>query len=195
MDDLERELIELNTLLARCRVSGPICALEALNIAGAYTTPGSDIINVGSVIPGPPGPQGEKGEQGEQGPPGPAGPPGPPGKRGPQGPPGTQGPPGPPGECSCECKTLLVSEDYTVSNTDYYIGVNSDGPVTITLPSNCTDCHEVIIKAEMGPPLGNRKVTVVVSNNGTIDGKLSYVMTVPYESVRLICRGNEWHII
>jgi hypothetical protein len=41
-----------------------VCALEALNIAGAFVTDGTDYINIGSMIPGP------------QGPPGPPGPPG-----------------------------------------------------------------------------------------------------------------------
>jgi hypothetical protein len=82
---------------------------------------------------------------------------------------------------------------------DYYIGVNSAGPVTITLPADCDDSCEIIVKAEMGPPLGNRKITIVPPDDGSsiilIDGKLSYVIEVPYQIVNLICRGGDWWII
>ena len=114
---------------------------------------------------------------------------------GPPGPPGEPGPPGPPGKCTCKCKSILVSEDYTATCDDYYIGVNSDVPVTIILPENCTDCCEIIVKAEMGPPLGNRKVTVTTTDGSYIDGTDKYVMEVPYQSVNIICRGGDWHII
>jgi hypothetical protein len=120
---------------------------------------------------------------------------GPPGPPGPEGPPGPQGPPGEPGVCTCRCKSILVSTDYAATCDDYYIGVNSDGPVTITLPEECTDCCEIIVKAEMGPPLGNRKVTVTTTDGSYIDGIDKYVMEVPYQSVNIICRGGDWHII
>ena len=57
----DRALISLTQVLTKCRASGPVCALEALNIAGLYATDGNDIINIGSLIPGPPGPQGPPG--------------------------------------------------------------------------------------------------------------------------------------
>jgi hypothetical protein len=82
---------------------------------------------------------------------------------------------------------------------DYYIGVNSNGPITITLPADCSDSCEIIVKAEMGPPLGNRKITIVPPDDDStvtlIDGQLSYVIEVPYQSVNLICRGDNWWII
>jgi hypothetical protein len=89
----------------------------------------------------------------------------------------------------------LVSTDYTATLDDYYIGVNSTRPVTITLPADCTDCHEIIVKAEMGPPLGNRKIIILAAEGQTIDDETEYVMEVPYQSVHLICRGGNWHII
>jgi hypothetical protein len=117
---------------------------------------------------------------------------------GPPGPPGPEGPPGPqgePGVCTCKCKSILVSEDYTATCDDYYIGVNSNEPVTITLPESCTDCCEIIVKAEMGPPLGNRKVTVTTTDGSYIDGIDKYIIEVPYQSVNIICRGGDWYII
>jgi hypothetical protein len=138
---------------------------------------------------GPQGPSGPAGDSGDQGPSGPTGP------QGPQGEPGPIGPTGPPGECSCRCSKILVTEDYTASCDDYYIGVNSQSPVTITLPSSCENCCELVIKAEMGAPLGNRKITIIPSNGGTIDESLQYIIEVPYQSVNLICRDGNWWII
>ena len=142
-----------------------------------------------SGLPGPPGPQGE------EGPSGPQGESGLPGEKGDRGEPGPPGPPGPAGECSCECSAILVSEDYIATMDDYYIGVNSDGPTTIALPSNCVDCHEIVIKAEMKPPLGNRKITIITTDGATIDNSNKYIIEVAYQSVRLICRGGNWWTI
>lgn len=183
------------------------------------TGPGNDtvIINKGTDngCECPPGPQGPQGPPGPSGPPGegstgpsgpqgpsgpsgatgPQGPSGPSGATGPQGEPGPIGPTGPSGVCTCDCNAILVSTDYTATDDDFYIGVNSDGPVTITLPPDCETCQQIIVKAEMGPPLGNRKVTVTTNDGSTIDGSDLYIITVPYESVQLICRGGNWYKI
>jgi hypothetical protein len=187
MDSAERRLIDLYNLLAQYQrsedpnVLGNIQSVRAeitqmLNIRG-----GTGNTNVNVVIDGDDCP--------DECPTGPPGPPGPPGE------PGPPGPPGPPGECTCACKSILVSEDYVATCDDYYIGVNSDEPVTITLPEECSDCCEIIVKAEMGPPLGNRKVTVTTSDGSYIDGIDKYIIEVPYQSVNVICRGGDWHII
>jgi hypothetical protein len=47
----------------------------------------------------------------------------------------------------------------------------------------------------MGPPLGNRKITIVTDNGSLIDGGNNYIIEVPYQSVNLICRGGNWWII
>ena len=211
MNSLEARLVELNDALLRLsdRKELPSDAMlqQARQVlAGAAqsfnTGPGNDtiIINHGDhndceCPPGPPGPTGPQGEQGPEGPPGPPGPSGETGEPGPPGEPGPTGPPGPPGECDCECKAILVSQDYTVTLDDYYVGVNSRGPVTITLPSDCGTCLEIIVKAEMGPPLGNRKITIVTEDGSTIDGDDDYVIEVPYQSVKLICRDDNWWIV
>lgn len=215
MDSLERALIELNQAILSYRKYESAQSLQQVLIAADQVFPGgTDLINIdicrdhqsgtGPTGPtGPSGPSGPKGDSGESitgptgptGPQGDPGPSGPSGVTGPQGEPGPSGPTGPSGVCPCKCQAILVSQDYSATCNDYYIGVNSDNPVTITLPPNCTDCCQVVIKAEMGPPLGNRKVTVTTSDGSTIDGAASYIMEVPYESVQLFCRGGEWHRI
>jgi hypothetical protein len=106
---------------------------------------------------------------------------------------------------ACNCNRITVDSDYKIKSSDYYIGVNSDGPTTITLPSIAehddddddehNTCAEYIVKAEMGPPLGNRKITVVAQGSATIDGASGYVITIPYESVTVIANGGNWWII
>jgi len=217
MDNQRRRLVELNDALLRMslgqRVDDKLLEQAKSALAGQIsnaidTGPGNDTViinqgdNNGCECPpgppgpeGPPGPPGEPGPEGPQGDTGPEGPPGPSGEPGPQGEQGPAGPPGPPGECSCKCKTILVSQDYAAQMDDYYIGVISNGPTTITLPADCSDCHKIIVKAEMGAPLGNRKVTIVVEDDGLIDGEPKYVIEVPYQSLNVLCRGGEWHII
>jgi hypothetical protein len=51
------------------------------------------------------------------------------------------------------------------------------------------------VKAEMGPPLGNRKITIITTDGSTIDGDPDYVMTVPWESIHLFARAGNWYIV
>jgi len=131
--------------------------------------------------------------------PGPAGPAGEAGEPGPAGPPGPEGPAGPSGECDCQCKRILVTKNYTAQVDDYYIGVDSARSITITLPGDSGNCQEIIVKAEMGPPLGNRKITIVPASDDSgeyfIDGEPKYVIEVPYQSVHLIRRDGNWWTI
>jgi hypothetical protein len=181
MDSLQRRLVELNQALLKLNAGEKVDPkyLEQAQrvLAGGTidTGPGNDTViinknihkNGGDCSPGPQGPQG------------------------PQGP---TGPSGPSSDCDCDCNAILVSDDYEATSNDCYIGVNSEDPVTITLPANCT-MQKIVIKAEMGPPLGNRKVTIKTSDGSTIDGDDEVVLEVPYQSVQLFCRDGNWLII
>ena len=208
MNSLEARLIELNSALLKLHEDRePICdsllmqAKQAL--AGGYTPvvdtgAGNDTVIINQNGECEVCPTGATGPQGEPGPTGPTGPQGEPGTgvTGPTGPTGPQGEPGPTGDCeNCSCNTILVSEDYQATSTDYYIGVNSDSATTITLPEDCEDCQVIVVKAEMGPPLGNRKITITTADNSTIDGDTEYVIEVPWDSLTVICRGGNWFII
>lgn len=155
------------------------------------TLPGNiddiDIINyTSSGTPGPAGPPGPTGPKGEPGVPGPQGLQGEPG---PQGETGPIGPPGPSGSVSRN--TVIVSEDYEAKKTDYYIGVDSKGPVTITLPEEVPKGTEYIIKLQMGAPIGTRKVTV--KSGSSIDNVNNIILTNPYEALQVLFQSN-WHI-
>jgi hypothetical protein len=187
MDSLDRRLIELNAALLKLITGqgGPNPELleQARQVLAGQTTintgPGNDTVIINKTV--------HKGQgNGCECPPGPPGPPGP------EGPPG---PPGPPGECTCVCSATLVSQDYMAQEDDYYIGVNSLEPVTITLPQDPPDCQQIVVKAEMGPPLGNRKITVTTDDGSMIDGATEYVIEVPYQSVKVLYRGGHWWII
>jgi hypothetical protein len=217
MNELEKKLIELQQQLIKHKtgldLDTNVPYLDGLfNIAANIAaSDGNDQININigdnddckEGPPGPPGPQGPQGPPGEKGDPGEQGPPGEKGDTGDAGAPGEPGPPGPPGpqgepgECSRSCNNVFISSDYIASCNDYYIGVRSKGPVTIILPEcEANDCCQLVIKAEMGPPLGNRKITLVPSaNTSTIDGDTEYVMNIPWESVQLFCRDGNWFII
>jgi hypothetical protein len=107
------------------------------------------------------------------------------------------GPEGPRGDAALPgaVETVLVSEDYESTIDNCYIGVNSNRPVTISLPVDISDGHQIAIKAEMAGSLSHRRITVDTLDGSLIDGELTYVISVPYESIHLIYRGNEWHII
>lgn len=124
--------------------------------------------------------------------PGPEGPPGPQGEAGPPGPPGPEGPPGPDAPVRSSCNKVLVKDNYTVQSTDYYIGVQTEKPINVILPEKPENCL-IIIKAEMPPPLGNRKITVY-GNGNTIDGKITYKMENAWECLVLLYRDS-WNII
>ena len=96
---------------------------------------------------------------------------------------------------SSGCNTILVGEDYESESDDCYIGVNSIGPVTISLPVDISNGHQIVIKAEMGAPMGNRKVTVKTLDGSKIDSSSSVILSVPYSCLHLIYRGLSWHII
>ena len=91
--------------------------------------------------------------------------------------------------------TTLVESNYMASDIDHYIGVDSKKALTIVLPVNPPDGKIIIVKAEMKPPLGNRRITITTRDGSSIDGYPNYIIQVSNEFVRLVYRGNAWHAI
>jgi hypothetical protein len=94
-------------------------------------------------------------------------------------------------------KRKLVSANYTVSTTDYYIGVNSTGAtVKITLPvaSSMLDGQTVVVKDEAGNAINNN-ITISGSAADTIDGQNQVVLESPYASIQLYCDGGTKYFI
>lgn len=123
--------------------------------------------------------------------------PGPPGIPGPQGEAGAKGdtgPPGPPGQFTGAVNAVTVNTNYECNTTSSYIGVNSTGPVTLTLPLDPQPGQVITIKLEMPSPIGNRKTTIIPPGELTIDGDNFLVLQEPWETVTIIFNNN-WYTV
>ena len=87
--------------------------------------------------------------------------------------------------------TLVTTNTYTVLDTDYYIGVNYAGPVTITIPASISAGREVVIKDESGNcETHNITVTAKVDNDAN-----GFILAVNNGAVHMLYRGDSWRII
>lgn len=91
--------------------------------------------------------------------------------------------------------TSVTTSSYTATTDDYYIGVNYEGAVTITLPS-ATDGIKIVVKDERGESSqgSNRYITILPSGSDSIDGQTSAILAYDYGSLTFIYR-NGWRII
>jgi hypothetical protein len=95
-----------------------------------------------------------------------------------------------------QINTTVVTDagsPYTVTATDYYIGVNgAGGGVTINLPVG-TAGRMLIIKSEAG-----QLSTITITPNGiqTIENTSSYtILSSTDGSVTLVFRGTNWNVV
>jgi hypothetical protein len=89
-----------------------------------------------------------------------------------------------------ENTTEVTTPTYTVTSTDFYIGVNYAGPVTITLPSTANSGRMLIIKDEDGDAETN-PITVL----GTVDNDAGgFIIQINNGAIQLIYR-NGWRIV
>lgn len=113
-----------------------------------------------------------------------------------RGPAGPQGPMGESGEMpEASFGTTLVSDDYGCTDDDCYLGVNSSRSITITLPNDPGDGHQIAVKLEMSALATGQTITLETNDDSTIDGALSYTMTEPWQAVHLFSRGGHWFIV
>jgi hypothetical protein len=85
-----------------------------------------------------------------------------------------------------------VTNSYTATLNDEYIGVYSASAVTVTLPTGVNG-RVYTIKDEYGQ--GSGKITVQPQSGQTIDGKVNYIISVPNQSVGLVFRSTGWWLI
>ena len=90
----------------------------------------------------------------------------------------------------------VTSSSYTPTDVDYYIGVNHEGSVTITLPENVDSGTCYVIKDELGQASQgtNRYIEILPSGSDTIDGKNKATIAIDYGSLTLIYR-NGWRVV
>ena len=86
-----------------------------------------------------------------------------------------------------------VSVNYTVTNGDYYIGVDStNNIVKVTLPAanTLTNGHTIIVKDEGGQSdTHNITVSGSVGSGDTIDGENQVILASPFAAIQLYCNG------
>jgi hypothetical protein len=87
--------------------------------------------------------------------------------------------------------TLVTTNTYVVQDTDYYIGVNHAGPVTIIIPSEPTSGREIVVKDESGN-CETHNITV----SGPVDNDNSgFILAVNNGAIHMLFRGDYWRII
>jgi hypothetical protein len=98
-----------------------------------------------------------------------------------------------------QLKRVSVNDDYNISTTDYYVGVdtvNASGIIALGLPnaSLMRDGQTVVVKDE-GGNANARNITINAAFGQTIDGQNSIVLESPYASIHLYCNGANKYFI
>lgn len=93
--------------------------------------------------------------------------------------------------------TTVTSSSYQVTHSDYYIGVNYAGAVTITLPRADRQGKKFVIKDELGEASKgtNRYITVLPSSGDLIDGRDRAILAYDYGSLTFIWKDNSWRVV
>lgn len=91
----------------------------------------------------------------------------------------------------------VTSNTYQIKYSDYYIGVNYSGAVTITLPRADRQGKKFVVKDELGEASKgtNRHITVLPSSGDLIDGRTSAILAYDYGSLTFVWNNNSWRII
>ena len=92
--------------------------------------------------------------------------------------------------------TVVTSSSYAATDSDYYIGVNYAGAVTITLPASPQTGRMVVIKDESGEAgYVHRAITIVADDIADlIDNGTSAVLNISNGGIQFIYRSG-WRII
>ena len=86
--------------------------------------------------------------------------------------------------------TKVVSSNYTFQKSDYYVGVNAPGPVTITLPITAKAGSMIVVKDESGN-CSNNNITL----SGNIDNDPGgAILAIDNGALQFIYRSG-WRII
>ena len=94
-------------------------------------------------------------------------------------------------------KRRKVIDDYTISTTDYYVGVDTaGGAVKLTLPnaSALTSGQTFVLKDE-GGVANVSAITISGSGADKIDGQNTVVLASPHAALQLYCDGDTKYFI
>jgi DNA-binding transcriptional regulator GbsR (MarR family) len=92
--------------------------------------------------------------------------------------------------------TYVTSSSYTITENDYYIGVNYAGAVTITLPTGAVEGTTYIVKDELGEASKgtNRYITILPSGSDEIDGRNRAILAYDFGSLTFFYRDG-WRVV
>jgi hypothetical protein len=90
----------------------------------------------------------------------------------------------------------VTASSYTLTATNYYVGVNYAGATALALPagSGLTTNRVFIIKDESGAANTNN-ITITPNGTNTIDGQASVTIAINYGSLSLLWQGSRWSIV
>ena len=92
--------------------------------------------------------------------------------------------------------TYVTTTSYTITQNDYYVGVNTTSPVTITLPTLVDSGTAFIVKDELGQASQgtNRYITILPSGSDLIDGQNRAILAYDFGSLTFVYR-NGWRVV
>ena len=87
-----------------------------------------------------------------------------------------------------------ITTYYEANNTDDYIGVNADVPVTIVLPTSPNTGKKLIVKDE-GNKINLYNITVQAGAGTSVENDSSVVMTINHQSLTYFYNNSNWFLI
>ena len=87
-----------------------------------------------------------------------------------------------------------ITTYYEANNTDDYIGVNADVPVTIVLPTSPNTGKKLIVKDE-GNKIATYNITVQAGAGTSVENDTSVVMKINHQSFTYFYNGSNWFLI
>jgi hypothetical protein len=93
--------------------------------------------------------------------------------------------------------TTVTSSSYQIGYSDYYIGVNYAGAVTITLPKADRQGKKFVVKDELGEASKgqNRHITILPYGSDLIDGRDKAIIAYDYGSLTFIWKDGSWRVV
>ena len=83
---------------------------------------------------------------------------------------------------------------YQATNTDDYIGVNANVPVSIQLPPSPSTGKKIIVKDE-GNKIATYNITVQTGAGTSVENDSSVIMTINHQSFTYFYNGSNWFLI
>ncbi len=90
--------------------------------------------------------------------------------------------------------TPVSTSPYLVSDSDYFLSVNTSIPITIQLPNAPSTGRVFVIKDATGNSQVKNITVTTVGGSVTIDGAASYLIGNNYKSIQVIFNGTAYEV-